>query len=86
MAMTINQLIYEIVDIFRTTPINAHYPHGFDCNICDICGNECTCETEGYECNVAFYNFIKKQLTNREIIFDGNMQIKQEGDRNANGD
>ena len=36
-----NDILWLIADIVRTSPIvNKNYPYGYDCNICEECGNE----------------------------------------------
>lgn len=47
-------IFWVIADIFRTSPLNPHYPHGYCCKQCEAIGNECTCDSDGWECNFAF--------------------------------
>lgn len=58
-------IIWQIADIFRTSPINVHYPYGYDCNTCIDCNNECTTDGDGCDCNWAFMDYIERELIKR---------------------
>ena len=59
-------ILWQIADIIRTSPIvNPHYPYGYDCSICQECGNECTTDGDGSDCNWAFMEYFEKELRNR---------------------
>lgn len=61
-----NRILWEICDIFRTSPMNPHYPDGFSCDGCKKCGNKCTYDSDGYDCNYAFEEYIEKELIKRQ--------------------
>lgn len=58
-----HDILWQIADIIRTSPIiNKNYPHGYDCNICEECGNECSTDGDGIDCNWAFMEYFEKEL------------------------
>lgn len=58
-------ILREISDIFRTSPINPHYPSGFSCDGCRNCGNKCTYDSDGDDCNYAFEDYLERELIKR---------------------
>ena len=59
-------ILWQIADIIRTSPIvNKNYPWGYDCGICQECGNECTTDGDGCDCNWAFMEYFEKELRER---------------------
>lgn len=59
-------ILWFIANIIRTSPIvNKNYPHGYDCKICKECGNQCSCDCDGDECNWAFMEYFEKELRRR---------------------
>lgn len=58
-------ILWVIADIFRTSPLNPNYPHGYDCNTCKGMGIECTCDSDGWECNFAFAKWLQEELVKR---------------------
>ena len=61
-----NDILWLIADIVRTSPIvNKNYPYGYDCNICEECGNECSTDGDGIDCNWAFVEYFEKELRER---------------------
>lgn len=65
-----NGVLFEICDIFRTSPINTNYPNGFSCDACRKCNNECTYDSDGSDCNYAFEEYIEKELIKRQKEFE----------------
>lgn len=62
-----DDLIYEIADIIRVSPIlNKNYPYGFKCEDCMKMGLECTCDSDGDECNWAIRNYLIEELNKRK--------------------
>lgn len=52
--------------ILDTIPlVNKNYPYGYDCNICEECGNECSTDGDGIDCNWAFVEYFEKELRER---------------------
>ena len=58
-------ILWQVADIFRTSPINVNYPYGYDCNTCSKCGNDCTCDGDGIDCNWAFMHYLEEELEKR---------------------
>lgn len=58
-------VLHEISDIFRTSSMNPHFPHGLSCDACSKCGNKCTYDSDGEDCNYAFVEYLEKELLNR---------------------
>ena len=67
-----HDILWQIANIIRTSPIvNKNYPWGYDCNICRECGNECTTDGDGIDCNWAFMEYFEKELRERGF-YEGN--------------
>lgn len=62
-----DDLLWNIVDILRTSEINPHYPYGFDCKICEKAGIECHYDSDGKDCNWAYIKYFKEKLKERGI-------------------
>lgn len=61
-----HDILWQIANIIRTSPIvNPHYPYGYDCRICRECGNECSTDGDGIDCNWAFMEYFEKELRKR---------------------
>jgi hypothetical protein len=61
-----HDILWQIANIIRTSPIvNKNYPYGYDCNICEECGNECSTDGDGIDCNWAFVEYFEKELRER---------------------
>ena len=62
-------LLWEIADIFRTTKMNPNYPYGFSCERCHKIGNKCTTNDSGIgdACNEAIVEYLEKELAKRGI-------------------
>lgn len=59
-------ILWQVADIIRTSPIvNRNYPWGYDCKICEECGNECSTDGDGIDCNWAFMEYFEKELKAR---------------------
>lgn len=62
-------IIESIVDIYRTSPINPHYPHGMNCDICRKAGIECYTDSgDGYECNAGYVKYLGQKLAKRKQL------------------
>ncbi|MFG6378330.1 MAG: hypothetical protein K1W19_08460 [Lachnospiraceae bacterium] len=47
----------------RIPPIvNKNYPYSYDCSICKKCGNECTTDDNGIDCNWTSTEYFEKEL------------------------
>ena len=58
-----HDILWQISNIIRTSPIvNKNYPWGYDCGICRECGNECSTDGDGIDCNWAFMEYFEKEL------------------------
>lgn len=61
-----HDILWQVADIIRTSAIvNKNYPYGYDCNICQACGNKCTTDGDGADCNWAFMEYFEKELKRR---------------------
>ena len=61
-----HDILWQIANIVRTSPIvNKNYPYGYDCKICGECGNECSTDGDGIDCNWAFMEYFEKELRER---------------------
>jgi hypothetical protein len=61
-----DDIIWQIANIIRTSPIvNKNYPWGYDCDICRECGNNCSCDGDGIDCNFAFMEYFERELRDR---------------------
>ena len=61
-------ILWQISDIIRVSPIiNKNYPWGYDCSICEKCGNKCTMDGDGVDCNWAFMDYFDSELKKRKF-------------------
>ena len=72
-------IFYVIADIFRTSPMNPNYPHGYDCNKCEEMNLECLCEGDGWECNFTFAEWLKGEVIKRGMALSEPYKLEKEG-------
>ena len=73
-----NDILWQLADIVRTSPINPHYPYGYDCSACAKCEIECTTDGDGADCNWAFMSYFERELIDRGYFGDSEDAAERE--------